>query len=405
MSLSRRHFVAASTAALVGPGVLKHKAPRSIDSLRVERKQFDPWIEVDRVALQHNARALAARVDNRPIMAVVKNNAYGLGLNTAGPILDRCSEITGLAVVKVDQALALRAAGVTKPILLMGHFDEEIGVELTQHDISLAPFTEEAVRTLPMIARRSDRDISLHLYLDTGMSRLGMDYEKAVPWIAQLSELQHVQIKGTFSGLTEEEDFDAEQLRRLLGVAMAAREAGLDLGALHLASSHAVFYRPDCFLDLVRPGLSLYGAHPVEGQAAGRDELRPAFRLRARVVRVERLEPGDSVSYGRNYVADRPVWIATLPVGHADGYPRKAVNGCEVLVGDRTYPVIGAVSASHTILELGAEETVRVGDVATLLGPDVDAVHPNTVAARAEISVYDVLMHLSSGLPKVVSPT
>jgi alanine racemase len=115
---------------------------------------------------------------------------------------------------------------------------------------------------------------------------------------------------------------------------------------------------------------------------------------------VERLAPGEGVSYGRNYVAERPVWIATLPVGHADGYPRRAVEGCEVLIGTRRYPVIGAVSASHTIVEVGDERTVDVGDVATLIGPDDPAILPNTIAERAGISVYDVLMHLSARLPK-----
>ena len=108
------------------------------------------------------------------------------------------------------------------------------------------------------------------------------------------------------------------------------------------------------------------------------------------------------MSYGRKYIAEKPTWIATFPVGHADGYPRRAVNGCEVLIGERLYPVIGAVSASHTIVELGGEKTVRIGDAATFIGPDEPALHPNTVAERAGISVYDVLMHLGAALPKVV---
>jgi alanine racemase len=119
-------------------------------------------------------------------------------------------------------------------------------------------------------------------------------------------------------------------------------------------------------------------------------------------VRVEQLRPGDSVSYGRNYVAERPTWIATLPVGHADGYPRSAVNGCRIVINGAAYPVIGAVSASHTIVELGAEQTVNVGDEATLVGPDRPEIHPNTVAGQAGVSVYDILMHLSAGLPKSV---
>jgi alanine racemase len=117
------------------------------------------------------------------------------------------------------------------------------------------------------------------------------------------------------------------------------------------------------------------------------------------VVRVEHLRTGDSVSYGRNYIAARPTWTATLPIGHADGYPRNAVKGCVVKLRDRLFPVIGAVSASHTIVEIGDEKVVDVGDVGTLVGPDREEILPNTVAERAGISVYDVLMHLGARLP------
>ncbi len=131
-------------------------------------------------------------------------------------------------------------------------------------------------------------------------------------------------------------------------------------------------------------------------------DLRPAVRFRTRVVRVERLQPGDGVSYGRNYIAERPTWVATLPAGHTDGVPRQAVQGARVLIGDRLHPVIGAVSASHAIVEVGEERTVQVGDVATLVGPDRPELHPNAVAAATGRSVYDILMHLSPSLPRFV---
>jgi len=117
---------------------------------------------------------------------------------------------------------------------------------------------------------------------------------------------------------------------------------------------------------------------------------------------VERLRPGDSVSYGRHYVADRPVWTATLPVGHTDGYPREAVKGAKVLIGERLCPVIGAVSASHCIVELGDQATAAVGDVATFLGPDAPEIQPNPLAMATGTSVYDRLMHLNPKLPRVL---
>ncbi len=412
MAISRRKFLTLSAAALGAPAITpshpdhavrarpQQDQPERVKS-RTQGGSFDPWLEVDAAAIRHNAIEIA-QASNRPVLAVVKNNAYGLGLETVGAILDEVPEVIGLAVVKPDQALALRSFGIKKPILLMGMFNEESGSALVRARVDLAPFSEDSPDILSTIAQRTGRSVTVHLYIDTGMQRLGMSHRRALPWIQRIVGQDGIRVAGVFSALTEEDEYDPEQLRRFMSVVGAAEELGLDLGPRHLASSHGLFFRKDAHLDMVRPGLAIYGAYPAGAKETGMLNLRPAFRLRARVVRVEQLRPGDSVSYGRNYVAERPTWIATLPVGHADGYPRSAVNGCRIVINGAAYPVIGAVSASHTIVELGAEQTVNVGDEATLVGPDRPEIHPNTVAGQAGVSVYDILMHLSAGLPKSV---
>lgn len=202
-----------------------------------------------------------------------------------------------------------------------------------------------------------------------------------------------------FTELTEDPDFDREQVGRLQQLAATARARGLQVGPLHAASSAAVTHQPETHLDLVRPGLALYGGY-VSKTAKERAVLRPAYRLQARVVRTELLQPGDGVSYHRRWIAQSPTWIAVLPVGHVDGYPAGAVKGGQVLSGRRLYRVIGTVSASHTIIEVGAEPTVRVGDLATLVGDADPAIHPNEVAERAGYSEYDMFMHLNPELPR-----
>ncbi|UCG85014.1 MAG: alanine racemase, partial [Gemmatimonadota bacterium] len=335
MSFSRREFLTASgtVMAIPIPGFASHTRARpdqwhKMAAFNTEdntkTQGFDPWIEILPTAIRHNVTEIAGLAGNRPILAVVKNNAYGLGLETVGPILDDCSQVAGLAVVKADEALRLRAAGVKKPILLMGLFQEAEGEELARHGVELAPYSDAAEQELTRLVRRLDRSVPVHLYLDTGMSRLGMPFRRAAAWAERIAGLQGVLIKSTFSTLTEDDEFDPEQLRRFLDVARDAERRGVALGSLHLASSHGLFFRPGAHLDMVRPGLALYGAYPEGARQMDSAELQPAFRLRARVVRVERLEPGDSVSYGREYVADEATWIATLPVGHADGYPREA---------------------------------------------------------------------------------
>ena len=365
-------------------------------------ERFDPWLEIDPAALRYNVSVVARLSGGRPIMAVIKNNAYGLGLATVAAVLEELPEIMGFAVVKTDAAITLRDAGIRKPVLLMGLFSDADGPELVARNIDLILGTDDSGERVARAARQAGRPARVHVYLDTGMSRMGIPYHRALPWLDEVAPLG-LDIQSTFMGFTEEPEFDREQLRRFIEVTGAAKECGFQLGALHAASSNGVYHLPEAHLDLVRPGIAIFGAYPSDEESEHAiAELHPAVRLRARVVRVERLRMGDSVSYGREYTAERATWIATLPVGHTDGYPRKAVNGARVLINGALYPAIGAVSASHTIVELGDEPTVSIGDVATLLGPDDPAIRPNALAAATDRSVYDVLMHLSPVLPKVL---
>lgn len=406
------HLPARGRAAPPGPGGRSDPAGSDAPPSRAggptlsrtrTRADVDPRVEVDASALRANVRAASGLAGGRPVWAVVKNGAYGHGLAEAGRALAEALGVTGLAVVKAAEALALRAAGVEAPVLHMGYAAGEAARELVERGVHLSAFQEDDPERLGRLAREAGRPVAVHVYLDTGMSRMGIPAAAAGPWLGRLAAADGVEIRGSYTTLVEMEDHDPVQLRRFRAYAGDARRRGVDPGALHVASTHPLFHlMPEAGFDRVRPGLALYGAYPA-GAERERAELTPALRLSARVVRTERLAPGDGVSYGRGYVADREVWVATLPVGHADGYPRSAVEGCRVLIGGRTYPVIGAVSASHTVVEVGSEERVRVGDRAVLVGPDHPDVHPNAVAEAAGISVYDVLMHLGADLPRRVT--
>ncbi len=401
--MRRRSFLSAMGAGLAGltvtPGRVLGGTPDCVSGLA----PYDPWIEVDAAALRVNAERVAALAGGRPILAVVKNNAYGLGLREATAVLAAIPQITGFAVVKPDSALALRKWGVQKPVLLMGLADDEAAIELAGNGVELSFYVDDAVQRARTVASATGRPARGQIYLDTGMGRMGIPSHKALPWLEALASSGQVDVRGTFMAFTESADFDLEQLRRFRAFADEARQKGLPLGTLHAASSNGVYHLPDAHLDLVRPGIALFGAYPSrpdEERAA--QELTCAVRLCARVVRTQQLRPGDGVSYGRNYVAERPTWTATLPVGHTDGYPRTAVEGAQVLIGGRRYPVIGAVSASHCVVEVGDEPAVAVGDKAVLLGSDDPAIEPNALAAASASSVYDILMHLNPSLPRIV---
>lgn len=409
MTLDRRRFFTA-LAAIPGLGALSRLIPAEDTGdeeeparprVRVrDRSSVDPWVEVDGGALRDNARTVGEMAGGRPVWAVIKNGGYGHGLVEAGRALAAADAVEGLCVVKANEAVRLREAGVDAPVLHMGTAAVETARELARREVQLSAYRPDDPERLARIATELGRPLSVHVYLDTGMSRMGIPSSEAGPWLERLAGADGVEIRGSYTALTEIDEVDSLQLERFRDYAEDARRRGVDPGALHAASTYPLFHHmPAAGFDLMRPGLACYGAYPA-GADRGRADLTPALRLRARVVRTERLEPGDGVSYGRHYVADGETWVATVPTGHADGYPREAVEGCRVLIGDRTYPVVGAVSASHTIVEVGPEERVEVGDPATLVGPDHPDVHPNAVAEAAGVSVYDVLMHLGQGLPR-----
>ena len=408
MTLSRRSFLAASASAAAASGLERRTA--KIGSLANEPVQpqaqrgprpSEPWLEIDAAALRHNVQTIARLTNGKRVLVVAKNNAYGLGLASVGPICDRMPEVMGLAVVRTDEAFALRDAGVKKPVLLMAGITATEIAPLIARDVDVTPLDAAVITELARAARQRKRPVGIHLYVDTGMHRLGVPLPRLRSVLGSLASARNVRIHGIFTELTEDIDFDRAQARELRSVADDARRRGLSIGPLHAASSHAVWHIPEAHLDAVRPGLAVYGGY-VSEDARKKAELTAAYRLKAPVVRVERLERGEGVSYHRRWTASEPTWVATLPVGHVDGYPSGAVKGGEVVIDGRRCPVIGTVSASHTIVALGPESKVKPGDVATLVGPDDPAIHPNEVAVRAGWSEYNMFMHLNPLLPRVV---
>jgi alanine racemase len=363
---------------------------------------FDPWIEIDHAGFVNNVREASRLAGGRPILAVVKNNAYGLGDQTVGPLLADLPEVGGIACVRVEEAIAMREVGVTKPILVMAEGSEEEIEELAHHDVLPSMWLDDAPERLERVARRIGRPVPVHLFLDTGMGREGMPHYRARPWMEALGGSQSVQVNGTYTMFSHNIDFDREQLARFEGVLGWAREQGLELGTLHASPTFELFHLPEAHYDMVRPGNALFGNHPSGEGVREAAELKPVFRLRTRVVRVERVESGESAGFNRTFKPERPTWIALLPIGRTDGYPSAANGTCEVLIGGRLYPVKGGVNSAHTIIEIGESKTVEVGDVATLIGPDHPAILPHELAERTGTGFLRLIQGLNPRLPRKV---
>ncbi len=405
MKTDRRKFLAATaafalnTSTGVAGTLFQAKGSKAVNS----RDTLDPIIEVLPSAIISNVQTLHRLSGNKPVIAVVKNNGYGLGVDTVAKIIESQPEVMGFAAVKVDECMTLRNAGIRKPVLHLGMATESESAMLASNDVQLSVYDASIQKMLESISRELGKPIRCQCYIDTGMCRMGIPYYRAGSWMEKLAASKAATIEGTFTELSEDADFDKEQARRLIALRSEMKSKGVNTGNLHAASSHGIYHCNEARLDVVRPGIALYGAYPAEAEPERKiAPLSVAFRLVARVLRVEQLRPGDTVSYGRHYTAKENVWVATISAGHADGYLRDAVKGARVLINGATYPVIGAVSASHTIVEIGQEAKVKPGDRAILVGPDHADIHPNNLSSVTGVSVYDVLMHLSAKLPKVV---
>jgi alanine racemase len=402
MEMSRRAFL--------------ETAPALPLALAARSASIDPWVELNAAHVRHNVAEIS-RLSKRPILAVIKNNGYGAGVVEVGRVLEPIAGVHGFAVVKIDEAFRLRDARLQKPILLMGPYDpgqvRELGARGIMPMVYRPPGTafDDAAAVL-------GRPVPVHVCVDTGLGRVGVPHREAADFIRSLSPTinrrSSILMDGVMMTFTEDADFDREQLARFTSLCDGLRSEGIPLGRRHAASSFTLFQGPKqpgglapFLLDMVRPGMAIFGVYPeTPFRSAGLLDLRPAVALRAGVVYVKRVLKGESAGYNRAYVAARDTWVATLPVGHADGLPRALAKGAKVRIGGALYPVIASVSASHAIVELGpadanSDPPARAGDVATIFDWQ-DGSRPEDISAACGASVYDLLMHLNAALPRRV---
>ncbi|MDE2972059.1 MAG: alanine racemase [Acidobacteriota bacterium] len=396
MKFSRRTVLRSALApAALGWAVNARAAAQT----SVRHSSFDPWIEIRPDHVRHNVREVSRLVESRPILAVIKNNAYGMGLLNMARILESEAAVIGMAVVKLSEALELREAGIVKPVLLMGPFDERDLEEAVMRDVTPMVYTE-AGDALDRLAARRQTAIPVQVCVDTGMGRVGIPYRHAPGLIADLAGRDGVNLAGTMTTLNEDPDFEKLQLRRFRQVEDTLAAGGVAIGQRHAASSYGLFDNPPAYLDAVRPGMALFGQYSTQRfRELGLLDLRPSMSLKARVALVKHLREGDTAGYEAAYRAERNVWIATIPAGHVDGVPRVAAQGGWVRIGGTRYTIIASVSASHTIVEIGPEKTVEAGDVATYFDWQ-DGSRPEDASAASGASVYDLVMHLNPTLPR-----
>lgn len=358
------------------------------------------WAEVDLDALRSNVRLLAGLL--RPparLLAVVKADAYGHGaVEVARAALE--SGAWGLGVATVEEGVEVRRAGVTSPVLVLGPTLPEEAEDVVAHDLSAAVFRAEVARALSRAASRIGRPARVHLKVDTGMGRIGVLPEQAIPLAREVAGLPGVALEGCFTHFATADERDLgptrAQLARFCEVLDELQRAGVRVGLRHAANSAASLALSESHLDLVRCGIALYGVPPAP-HLSGLASLRPVMRLVARAVHVKRVPAGTPVGYGWTYRTSRETTIVTVPAGYADGYPRLAGEGGEVVVAGRRVPVAGRVSMDQLTIDVG-DLPVQPGDPVELWGP---ALPVTEVAAWARTIAYEVLARVSRRVPRV----
>ena len=355
----------------------------------------EPWLDISLENIGWNLDRIRNLVKNLPVMAVIKANGYGHGVVEMGKYLEK-RNTRFLAVGKFQEAFDLRENGVKTPVLNFGSFSGEEAEELVKNNISQSVYTDDYIM-LAESARRLDTTAKVHIKVDTGLGRIGVHYRDALQFIEKVAETRGITIEGIFTPFTEDDEYDREQLKRFLEVCESAAGKGIPVGIRHAASSAGILSFPDGYLDMVRPGIMIYGEYPsLKEYEARKVDLRPAMSLKTRVMYVKTLRPGESISYHRNYVAEKETKVATLSIGYSDGYPYQVAGKADALIHGRRWKSIALITSNHMTVDITGAENIKVGDEAVLFGKQGNGeISAEEVAAWADTSVYKILIWMN----------
>jgi alanine racemase len=355
-------------------------------------------------ALRRNAKALRDLVAPSRAAFVVKSNAYGHGLVATARAIEEYAGALG--VYSIEEGLALREAGVTVPVMVLGPSPVELLEDALAHDLQITVWDDGAyLETVASTARRHGKSFGVQVKVETGVRRLGLDPSQAAKAIQRIARTPGIELTGIFSHLASAEEMDsAFTLAQVETLNAVIDDAKLDTRPLrHIASSAAAMLWPQTRLDLVRFGIALYGLWPSKQTRAAMPQdvpLEPALSFESRVAAVRKIEAGTAVGYGGTFRAPRPMRVGVVPFGYADGIPRALSNRGAFVVAGKRCPIAGRVCMNMTILDLGSTNA-RPGDRVVLIGSDGDAcVSAEDWADWADTINYEIVTRLPAGLTR-----
>ena len=369
------------------------------------------WVEVDLSAIQANARAIKAYAHGRSLIAVIKADAYGHGVIPVAETL--CEEAAIYAVATVAEAVELRTAGIKKPVIVLFNALPVQVETIIEYQLTPAVHEPTLCKALSRAAQAKGTSVKVHLDVDTGMNRGGIWYTETVDFLKRLTLLEGIEIEGIFTHFAAADEANKShaglQLERFKSVLSTLSKFNLRPPIVHAANSAAALTLSDAHFDAVRVGLGLYGVYPsYEVRRISPVSLYPALSWKARLICLRQAVPGEGVSYGRTYTVDESTWLATLPLGYADGYSRALSNRGEALIGGARCQQVGSVCMDGTVFRIALPEekrtdlSLRIGDEAVLIGKQGDLeIIVDQVAEKAGTISYEILTGIGKRISRV----
>ena len=365
------------------------------------------WAEIDLAAIEFNYKQVKKLVGNNiHIMVVVKANAYGHGTVEVSRVLEGLG-VDYLGVATTDEAVRLRDNGVNSPILILGSVLPEEAEAAMSRNITLTLCSEELFDAVKKINKEKGTRAQVHIKVDTGMGRIGVWHEEALDFVKKVSRDKSFILEGVythFSSAGRDDFFTRYQIESFEKLLADIEKQWIKIPLKHAANSIATVDFKRSHMNLVRPGLVVYGMYP-KYTFPKIITLKPAMSLKTKIVFIKDAPPGRSISYGRTYITQRHTKIATLPIGYADGYERGLSNKGEVLIHGQRAPVIGKVTMDQTLIDVTNIKGAKLGDEVVLIGKQgKEEIRAEKLARLAGTIAYETVCSISNRVPRVYLP-
>jgi len=361
------------------------------------------FARVSVAALEHNFKAVQKLAKPAKLMAVVKADGYGHGLMPCARLFSALG-VDYFGVGFLEEGIELRRGGIREPILVLGGIVGQQIHHFLDFDLDMTASSVFKSRAIHDAAVRTGKRARVHLKIDTGIGRIGQNFRTAGMLFEAVAKLPQLEVVGIYSHFATAEENDTtfahEQIRRFNDCLDLAKSMGIDAPLVHIANSAGLINFSESKFTMVRPGLALYGQH-ASPNLSERLALMPAMSLRSEIVYIKKVRKGDGISYGLTWHAPRDSWVATIPIGYGDGYPRALSNKAPVLIGGKRYSVIGAVCMDQVMVDLG-DDYYPVGEEVILWGKQgVEEIPLWELCKLADMIPYELPILLTGRVPRI----